>query len=408
MKKVAYISTSTGLIPRLQLQAKTLQEEGYEVMFIGWDRRHYQPEQESINGVRFVRIPPYLSVANSKGSRTQAQTTMWGVPGQRGVKMLIKAPMLYYCFYKALLKADPDIIHCTHAALLPVAVLLGMLKGKKLVYEASDFYISQSLGRLPGGLKFIKRLAIFMEGLLVRRLDAVFCIPAPGKKLFNTYTRNNPVVRELCNVPVLESNIDADLYARLKDRYKACDVVVYAGSINNKKGVLSVVKAIRIVKASHPKVRLVLIGSAIGDDTVSVEEYVRANGLEDNVEVISLQPYIKLYTYYSVSQVGLLLVDKVYAGKLTKGTSRKLIEYMKASLPIVGTKDGEAGLLVTDEGCGLLVNIWDEQETAGAIKRLFDNPAEAVEMGRRGRLAFEETYNWEKEKVRFLEVYRGL
>ena len=408
MKKVAYISTITGFIPRLQLQARTLQKEGYEVMLIGWDRKHNQPEQETINGVRFVRTPPYLSVANPKGSVTQAQTTMWGVPGQRGMKMLLKAPMLYNYFYKELLKADPDIIHCTHAALLPVAVLVGMLKGKKLVYEASDFYISQSLKRLPSGLKLVKRLAIFMEGLLVRRLDAVFCIPSPGRKLFNTYSRNNPVVRELCNVPTLESNIDKELCARLKERYKNRKVVVYAGNINNKKGVLSVVKAVRLVRATHPEVRLVLIGSARGDDTGSVEEYVRANGLKDNVEVISLQPYKKLFTFYSVSQIGLLLVEKDYANKLTKGTSRKLIEYMKASLPIVGTKDGEAGLLVTDESCGLLVNVWDEQETAGAIKRLLDNPVEAAEMGRRGRRAVEDTYNWEKEKVHFLEVYRGL
>jgi hypothetical protein len=86
----------------------------------------------------------------------QSKRTFWGVPGQNGLRNLIVLPLLYLNLLKVLSKEQPDIIHCTHVALLPAAVFFAKIKRIKIIYEAVEFYISQSLGRLPRALKFIK------------------------------------------------------------------------------------------------------------------------------------------------------------------------------------------------------------------------------------------------------------
>lgn len=408
-RKVVYLATLPDLIPRLQLQTKTLVEEGYDVTLVGWDRRSTRPHDEEINRVRHIRLPPYISATTDGVSGPKSpETTFWGVPGQKGLRMLARMPFLYLNLAKVLAQLDPDVLHCCHVSLLPLAAVLGKLKGKKVLYEASDFYISQSFWNLPRSLHSLKRVAIFVEGLFVRLVDGVICIPSRDSMLARGYSKNNSNVTEISNVPLLESFLDEGLRRDLAERFAGRKVIVYAGAISNGKGILNIVKAMGLVRNNHPAAKLVLIGGTIGDDTAGIEKYVRENGLEAHVEVVPFQPYQKLNTYYSAAEIGLVLVDKQYASKLAKGTSRKLIEYMKAALPLLATDDGDIGEMIREEGCGLFVNVLDPDDIARAIERLLGDPSGARSMGERGRKAFERSYNWDKEKEKFLQVYSGL
>ena len=48
------------------------------------------------------------------------------------------------------------------------------------------------------------------------------------------------------------------------------------------------------------------------------------------------------------------------------------------------------------------------KEIGNAIKFLKDNPKEAEEMGKNGRKAVEEKYNWPVEEKKLLDLYKGL
>ena len=408
MKKVAYVTMEPELIPRMALQARTLLDNNYKVIHIGWDRRKDYPIEVVANGVHFIRIPPYLPATRINTSDKQCERTFWGVPGQNGLRNLRILPILYRNLLKVLSKEQPDIIHCTHVALLPAAVYFGKIKRKKIIYEAVEFYISQSLKRLPRFLHFLKRFAIYLEGLLVRHVDAVFCIPSAANKLFKTYSKNNSVVRELFNVPVLESNIDKDLYYELKTRYANRNILVYAGAISNEKGIINIVRAINNVRIQHRNVKLILIGSAIGDDTEIVSQYIEENNIEEYVDIIGFQPYSKLYTYYCIADIGIGLIEKNIASKFTKGGSRKLMEYMKASLALLVTNDGDIGTIVKEEECGIVVDMWDEAELTNKMNWLLEHPSDTKKMGERGKVAFQQKYNWNLESMKFLEVYNNL
>jgi glycosyltransferase involved in cell wall biosynthesis len=86
----------------------------------------------------------------------------------------------------------------------------------------------------------------------------------------------------------------------------------------------------------------------------------------------------------------------------------KLFEYMAAGLPVVASDFPLWRSIVAATGCGLTANPLDPPAVAAAVRRLLDNPAEAAAMGRRGREAVRERFNWQTEARKLLGLYETL
>lgn len=409
MAVVAFISTVPTIIPRLKLYSETLMKNGFDVRFIGWDRRRDCLNNEMIDGLQYHRIPPYVfQHKKRRSSEAQARNTQWGVAKQRGLSVLKYVPQVFLSFYRVLKKQQVDIVHCTHAGLLPIAVLYGVLHKKRTVYEASDFYISQAFDILPQFFRPVKKVVIALEGLFVRYVDAVCCIPSKNNMLYETYRKNNTAVKEIYNVPVKKETINKELYKKLKRENQNHCVLIYAGSILLNKGVMAILRAVREIKERHPDIKLLLVGSAIGDDTATFEQYVEDNDLCSFVSIISYQPYADLYTYYKIASIGIGLIQDEYAEKFTIGGSRKLIEYMKASLALLVTDRGEVGGIASKEMCGVLCDIHNDKDIRQKIEFLLENRGQLKLMQKNGKKAFDRRYNWNVEKQKLIDVYQGL
>ena len=64
--------------------------------------------------------------------------------------------------------------------------------------------------------------------------------------------------------------------------------------------------------------------------------------------------------------------------------------------------------IVCGLGCGLVVDPNDPEALAAAIEELLADPEMAEEMGKRGRAAVKEKFNWDREAPRLLSLYRAL
>ncbi|GIW56092.1 MAG: hypothetical protein KatS3mg082_2496 [Nitrospiraceae bacterium] len=76
----------------------------------------------------------------------------------------------------------------------------------------------------------------------------------------------------------------------------------------------------------------------------------------------------------------------------------KLFEYMAAGLPVIASDFPAWRELLDGMGCALFVDPTDPREIARAIDWIVEHPAEAEEMGRRGRRAVEERFNWDNRR----------
>ena len=88
--------------------------------------------------------------------------------------------------------------------------------------------------------------------------------------------------------------------------------------------------------------------------------------------------------------------------------SNKLFEYMAAGLPVIASDLPRWREIVRGVDCGLVVDPLDPAAIAAAIEHLLVNPEQAEAMGRRGREAVCDQFNWDAEGRRLLSLYGGL
>jgi len=402
--KVAYISTLQDLIPRWQLEIKALKQDGYDVMVICLDRLCSRPEIENVNGTRIVRVQP----ATGNGSKhANAETVAnWGVKKETTVKKVKTIASAYRTFAKCLLDHSVNVVHCCHPSLLPVAWYVKKKSGCKIIYEISEFYVEQIFLRFPKGLRFMEPVAFGIEDIFMKGMDGIVCYPSIGDVLSKRYSRHCINLKSVSNVPERNNLVDDELYKSLKEKYRNNKVIIYTGSLILKDGIIDAIYAMVEICRTHPEAKLLLVGASLDDDSESIKQIATERGVSNNIEIIPFQEYEKLFSYFLAADIGLAAFNKEYVMRFTKGNSRKVMEYMKGGLPIVGPDYGEVTLAVKEEKCGIVVSKWKRSEISKAINFLLDNTHTASEMANRSRQAFEKEYNWDIEKTKLLDVYK--
>lgn len=126
----------------------------------------------------------------------------------------------------------------------------------------------------------------------------------------------------------------------------------------------------------------------------------------EKIDYLGIITQSEVWKVYRQSSVGICCY------KLNKNNydayPTKLFEYMMSGLPIVCSDFPAWREIVEANGCGLLVNPDNVDDISEAIGYLLDNEDEAITMGKNGRRAVEEKYNWDAEGKKLLEIYSRL
>lgn len=88
--------------------------------------------------------------------------------------------------------------------------------------------------------------------------------------------------------------------------------------------------------------------------------------------------------------------------------SIKIFEYMSAGLPVIASNFPLWKSIIEEAGCGLLVDPLKPDEIARAMRWMIEHPEEGQVMGKRGRRAVVEKYNWKTEFAKLEELYQRL
>jgi glycosyltransferase involved in cell wall biosynthesis len=155
--------------------------------------------------------------------------------------------------------------------------------------------------------------------------------------------------------------------------------VLYAGTIDERKNVLGLLRALSIVRSQNPDVQLRIAGRWTSEDYYQkVQDCVAAEGLESNTEFLGLQNSADMMREYAHCAVVVLASRQETA-------PMAVIEAMAAGKPVVATRVGGVPDLVEDRRSGFVVEPDDDEGLAQRLADLLMDKGLRREMGQRAR-----------------------
>ncbi len=209
-----------------------------------------------------------------------------------------------------------------------------------------------------------------------------------------SYARSSPV---LCNYQyeIVPNGIRLQTFDKLRDASeREIKQVLFVGRLSSVKGVDYLIKAAKIVLKQHKDATFLIVGD--GEERQSLKAH--AKGYEDCIKFyghISKRALVELYKSSAV------LVLPSFTRLEAFGVV--LLEAMACETPVIASRI--PGVLdVIGEG-GFLVKPCNPHSLATAIQNIFENPANARRMGKKGRQLVEQKYDWKIVAQQVLGVY---
>jgi len=347
-------------------QARTLVRAGYDVTLLAEHMR-----TETIDGIRIIALP---------------------VPRNRLVRMF----GLTWRAFRQALRQRADVYHFHDPELLPAGVLLRLLTRGKVIYDVHEDVPQQILSKtwLP---HVLRRPTSFLFGQLEKAFSRCCHAVVPATEGVAAHLRH-PELVVVHNYPDLKL-IDTSEPAERNGEETS---VVYIGGITRLRGATEMLDALRIAAERHP-VRLNLIGSFHPE---RLEQEARKRPEWTHVSHFGWRPAPEVYGVLQAADVGLACLHPIPRHRVAM--SVKLFEYMAAGIPVIASNFPLWREIVEGNRCGLNVDPLDPQAIAEGIRYVIEHPDEAREMGKRGRQAVEQKYNWETEAQELVALYERL
>jgi len=167
------------------------------------------------------------------------------------------------------------------------------------------------------------------------------------------------------------------------------DVVLgVIGKITPAKGQRDAIRALALLSAARPELKLLVVGLA-GDDKYfrELQEIVREQGLEGKVAFTGFVADVFAH---------LRLMDLLLIVSRTESFGRTAIEAMAAGVPVLAVSVGGLPEVVIERRTGFLVKSTTPEVLGHGIDYVLDNPATVKKIVRAGRLAVKDRYEIRK------------
>jgi len=355
--------------PAIFKYCKSLQNHGYEVKLLIWNRRNNAiTEQSPFSICQFFFRAPL--------DKTSA---------------VLFYPVWWFYIVLFLIRERPDIVHaCDFDTMVPTLLSKNLIKFS-FVYTIFDFYANNiQEGKFPGIRtrikKFVKAVDFWGIGssdLLILADESRFeeIQGASVKNLIYIYNTPEDIGNtEIKPIPVQRSNI----------------TVFFAGLLMHFRGITDIIKAVQDL----PNVELILAGSLIDADIMdTIEKYP-----ECTKYIGWIPSYHEVLERTLNSDILIRLSDPKHP-KTRYESPNKLFEAMMCGKPIIVSDMSAMAAIVRKTSCGLVVPYGDIDAIKEAIRKLAVSPDLRKEFGTNGRNSYDQTYSWLLMEQRLLTAY---
>lgn len=333
-----------------------------------------------------------LIVADGKGSKITENINIFDVGNSTGrIDRMFRVTGRVFKKAKAL---NADIYHLHDPELIPVGLKIKHL-GKKAIFDSHEDIPRQISAKLylnrPARLVIASVFSLY-EKWACKRFDLIV---AATPFICRKFLQMNLCSIEINNYPLLsEFSPGAGTWSAKKKQ------VCYLGGIHSIRGIKEIVKAMECVKSN---VRLELGGRFVEP---LVEQEVKNYKGWSRIDELGWLDRDRVRGVLARSVAGLVIFNP-WPNHIDSQPN-KMFEYMSAGIPVIASDFPLWRQIIEGNNCGICVDPMNSKEIAAAINRLVTNPDLAAKMGRNGRKAVEEKYNWRNEEQKLLGLYRDL
>jgi len=346
--------------PRLEKELTVLRRT-YDVKVICWDRECRNHSQNNRDFIWFRLKAPY------------------GKPS-------LFIYLIFWWIYqiKCLIKEKYDIIHAFNLDTIIFSVILGKLKNKKIIYDVADFYSDS----LPEGTpKFIRMVIGKTEIFFAKQANFVFLADDSRIKQFKFKLKrylsiyNSPIQKDIKDVKINNKGL----------------TIFFGGVLYLSRGLKEMIEVVNRRK----DVKLIIAG--YGGDEEKIKKLIEKS---KNITFLGKINYDTILSYTKSSDILFALYDpNVPNHKFS--SPNKLFEAMMLGKPIIVNKGTSMDKIVKKEKCGLIIeygNLSQIDETINKLKSV----SLRNELGKNGKRAYKEKYNWNIMERKILEGYDSL
>jgi len=191
--------------------------------------------------------------------------------------------------------------------------------------------------------------------------------------------------------------------AELRKLYSGRVPIIYHGSISEDRGLLLMIRGMRILKRSHPEIVLVILGDMGERLRARAKRLISEYHLSQQVNLLGWIPHHEIVNYISVAKVG--LVPLLRTKKFMKNIPLKQFEYMACGVPVLGADLPPISAYILTAGSGKVFDPASPEAFAAGVLEILSDEYEWERMSMAGRKAVHEHWNWHSMEAKLHKVY---
>lgn len=388
---------------RVEKVCVALQEAGHDVHLAARNRDH-DPLVEELSEATVHRMRPWSWLGSSLDAASQFPAFF----NPRWMSLIEETAE----------SVDADVLLCRDLPLAPTCHVVSRRLDLPVVLDMAENYPAMIRDLWTTGTQRPwdaavrnPKLVEFVERWTLPRMDRIIVVVEESReRLVNQLGIPDDRITLVSNTPprarldgasgngTKRDGPEPELGRRGQDELE----VTYLGLMEKARGVSLLIEAAARCRDRGVPVTLSLIGD--GQDLDFFVEQARDLGLDE--ATVQFHGYVendRALDRIARSDVGVIPHHAYESWETT--IPNKLFDYMAAGLPVVASDAGPVERVLRQTGAGLVFDDRDDEDLADALQSLHEAGAGArARMGRAGREAIREEYNWERDSRRLISA----